>query len=252
MANPLGDDFISNLKAHDDIKIDIDTDEVTAVSRGVAAGEDIEDTAVNTGNFAGIQNASGHVDARDAIVGNDNVRLDADGSGAVALGGSATNVSAENANLGRGDLTNVVSHGGGQTIVGDGNETTGDVNVNAAGISGNANFAIGDNNQQLADQHNLSVVDESFTDNSVETTDLDFSNRSVTTFAQDNSVDVDSRFDLDASDNSARTFEDNSRFEDNSVFEDNDSFEARLNQTDINSRVDLDDSDDNNIDVLDA
>ncbi|MFN0089583.1 MAG: hypothetical protein ACKVWR_04825 [Acidimicrobiales bacterium] len=252
MAKQFGEDFISNLKAHDDIRIDLDTDSVLAADRGVAAGEDIEDSAVNTGNFAGIQNGSGHVDARDAIIGDDNVRLDANGSGAVALGGNALNVDAYNANLGSGDLTNVESYGGGQTVVGDGNETTGDVDVHAHDVSGNFNLAVGDGNAQLADQHNFSLIDLSQEDNSVRELNVDASNRSVFTDESDNSVDIDSRFDLDASDNSVRSFEDNSRLEDNSVFEDNDSFEARLTQTDINSRVDLDDSDDNNLDVLDA
>ncbi|MFN0089571.1 MAG: hypothetical protein ACKVWR_04765 [Acidimicrobiales bacterium] len=252
MANPLGDDFISNLKAHDDIRIDIDTDEVLAADRGVAAGDDIEDSAVNTGNFAGIQNASGHVDARDAIIGDDNVRLNADGSGAVALGGNATNVDAFNANLGSGDLTNVETHGRGQTVVGDGNETTGDVDVRAHDVSGNFNLAVGDKNLQSADQHNTDIFDASVEDNSVREFNLDASDRSVFTDKSDNSFTLNEDTRIDASDNSVFSEQDNSRFENNSVFEDNDSFEARANLTDIESRVDLDDSDDNNIDVLDA
>ncbi|MFN0089573.1 MAG: hypothetical protein ACKVWR_04775 [Acidimicrobiales bacterium] len=250
MAKQFGEDFISNLKAHDDIRIDIDTDEVLAADRGVAAGEDIEDSAVNSGNFAGIQNGSGHVHAQDAIIGDDNVRLDANGSGAVALGGNATNVNAYNANLGSGDLTNVESYGGGQTVVGDGNETTGDVDVRAHDVSGNFNLAIGDKNLQSADQHNTDIFDASVEDNSVVKTDLDFSDRSVTTLAQDNSqtFDIDTR--IDESDNSIFSVEDNSREIDNSVFQDNDELDLRAEFTRLDSNVDLDDSDDNNLDVL--
>ncbi|MFN0089576.1 MAG: hypothetical protein ACKVWR_04790 [Acidimicrobiales bacterium] len=250
---------LNNITADGDVRLDVNQNAVTATGGGVAAGGNIDGSAVNTGNLQGVQNAAGQVDAKGAIVGDDNVKVDANGAKAVSVGGNATNVEAENANLGSGDLTNVESgkrgdddddDDEGQTVVGRGNETTGKVDVDARNVEGNANAAIGDKNAQRADQGNTDVEDRSVEDNSKETTTVDASNRSRTTDESDNSVTARQNTDIDKSDNSEQRAEDNRRVEDNSRTEDNDEADVRLTDTRLDSDVRLDDSDGNNVDSL--
>jgi hypothetical protein len=247
---------ITDLSAEGDIELDIDEDLTRADRGAVAVGEDVRDSAINTGRFEGIQNAGdGDVDADRAVIGDGNITFHDSDVGAASFGrGDATNVAAENANLGDGTindinadnanvgggtLIDVESSGGGQTVVGSGNELVGDVDFEADDVDGNLNFALGDDNQQLASQDNDSFVDQSTTDNSVELTSVD------------NSIDDSFNTQFDESFNTTQDLtsvvEDNDVFEDNDSFEDNSSFTSEFEKTELD--VDLDDVDDTDLDV---
>lgn len=236
---------LMDIEAGDDVEVDVDETTTTAVGGGVAAGDDIDDSSVNTGHFSGIQNSGhGFVDAEDAVIGDGNTVIEGSSVGAFAQGGGdATNVAAGLANLGSGDLTNVVSHGSGQTVVGNFNETLGDVDVDLDDVSGNANLAIGDGNQQLANQANTTVVDQSFNDNSVNTyvedNSVEDSFNTVGSFNEDNDVELTTVVDQSIED--SFNPEDSFDVEDNSVFE----LEQELEQL----RIELDHADDNDLDV---
>ena len=223
----------------------------------VAVGEDLEDSSVNTGRFEGIQNSGhGDVDADRAVFGDGNITLHNSDVGAMSFGrGDATNVHADNANLGdgvindvdaggnanvgSGTLIDVDSSGGGQTVVGSGNELTGDVDVDLDDVEGNANLAIGDGNDQVAVQDNDFTLDQSFEDNSVRVLEVD------------NSVEDSFNTEVEDSFNTEQDLtsvvEDNDTFEDNDSFVDNSTFESEFERTEID--VDLDDVDDTDVDI---
>ncbi|MPY95381.1 MAG: hypothetical protein GEV08_20700 [Acidimicrobiia bacterium] len=247
---------ISDLSAEGDIDLDIDEDLTRADRGAVAVGDDIDDSAINTGRFEGIQNAGdGSVDAEEAVIGDGNITFNDSDVGAASFGrGDATNVEADNANLGDGTindiradnanvgdgtLTDVNTSGGGQTVVGSGNEVVGDVDVEFDDVSGNANFALGDDNQQLATQDNDSFIDQSTTDNSVELTSVD------------NSIDDSFNRTFEESFNTEQDLtsvvEDNDVFEDNDRFTDNSTFESEFESTEVD--VDLERVDDTDLDV---
>ena len=228
-----------------DIDLDVDTETVGADRGGVAAGGDISDTAVNTGALYGIQNADGDVDAADAVIGNGNITFSGGDLGAVALGGSATNVEAGgsanlgsgtlneisggNVNMGSGQLINVDSNGG-QTVVGSGNELTGDVDVEMDDVDGNANLAIGDGNEQVAVQEDSFSLDTSHTDNSVDT------------YFTDNSINdsgnllVDDSFNTDVE--ASADIEDNDVYEDNDTTTNTSSWRGSFSETEIDTDLD--------------
>ncbi len=235
--------------------IDIDEDTVEADRGAVAVGDDIDESAVNTGRFSGIQNADGDVDADGATIGDGNITLTGSDVGAMSFGrGDATNVEADNANLGRGDLNDidaenanvgrgtlidVDSQGDGQTIVGSGNEVTGDVDVDMDDVSGNANLAIGDHNEQTAVQDNDTSIDQSYTDNSTHS------------YVEDNSVS--DSFNTEYHDSFNTETELTSTYEDNDVFEDNDSYvdasSYESTETDVDTDVDLHHVEDTDLDL---
>lgn len=251
----MGDKF-SDIWAGWDVDVDIDEENVRADRGAVAVGEDLEDSSVNTGRFEGIQNSGhGDVDADRAVFGDGNITLHDSDVGAMSFGkGDATNVAAENANLGDGTindidaqnanvgdgtLIDVDSQGDGQTVVGSGNELTGDVRVDLHDVEGNANVAIGDGNEQAAVQDNDFVLDQSFTDNSVEVLEVD------------NSIDDSFNTTLEDSFNTSQELtsvvEDNDVFEDNDRFTDNSTTEFDTELTELD--VDLHHVDDSDVDV---
>ena len=240
-----------------DTEIDIETETVEADRGAVAVGDDLEDSAVNTGRFEGIQNGGhGDVDASFATIGDGNVTLTGSEVGAMSFGrGDATNVvadgnvnmgsgtlndiAAENVNLGSGKLTDVDSFGGGQTVVGNGNEVTGDVSVDMDDVEGNANLAIGDGNDQAAVQDNDFSLDASYTDNS------------VTSYSEDNSVEDSFNTEVEDSFNTeaelTAVYEDNDVVEDNDVWHDASSYEYSYSETDLDA--DLHHVDDTEVDL---
>lgn len=66
---------------------------VQADDGAVAAGGDIEDSAVNTGNLDGVQ-AGGDVNVEDSVVGDDNTAIEDSDIGAFADGGDAVSIDA--------------------------------------------------------------------------------------------------------------------------------------------------------------
>jgi hypothetical protein len=249
-------DKINDIWAWDDVDIDVESEEVRADRGAVAVGDDLDDSSVNTGRFEGIQNSGhGDVDADRAVFGDGNITLHDSQVGAMSFGrGDATNVDAENANLGDGTINDInadnanvgngtlidaENHGDGQLVVGSGNELTGDVDVDVDDVDGNLNLAIGDDNEQLALQDNDTSIDQSFTDNSVELTEIDNS------IEDSGNLEVEDSFNLEQDFTSV--VEDNDVFEDNDRFEDNSTFESSFEETDLD--VELDDVDDTDVDV---
>jgi hypothetical protein len=209
----------------DDIKnldVDIRPEITTATKGGVAAGDDIDDSSVNTGSFQGIQNSGhGFVDAQDAIIGNGNMVFENSEIGAFALGGNASNteIDGENVLLGGGVLNNAEVHGDGQAVAGMGNDVQGDTNVALLGVDGPVNLAIGDNNDQSALEVNETFIDQSYTDNS------------VTEYTSETTVDYTS------------TYEDN----DTVSYDDHSSYESYYKEEDYD--VHVDDSEDTDVDL---
>ncbi|MPY94390.1 MAG: hypothetical protein GEV08_15410 [Acidimicrobiia bacterium] len=251
----MGDRF-NDIWAGWDVDIDIDEENVRADRGAVAVGDDLEDSSVNTGRFEGIQNSgNGDVDAEEAVIGDGNITLNDSEVGALAFGrGDATNVDAENANLGDGTindinadnanvgdgtLLDVNTSGDGQTVVGSGNELVGDVDVDVDDVEGNANVAIGDDNEQVAVQDNDFSLDQSVTDNSVEVLEIDNSVEDSGNLAVEDSFNLEQ--DLTS------VVEDNDVFEDNDSFVDNSTFESEFEATEVD--VDLDRVDDTDLDV---
>jgi hypothetical protein len=174
--------FELNINGDDITNLDLDfRPEITTASQGgVAAGDDIDDSSVNTGSFQGIQNSGhGFVDAEDAIIGNGNMVFENSEIGAFALGGNASNteIDGENVLLGGGVLNNAEVHGDGQAVAGMGNDVQGDTNVALLGVDGPVNLAIGDNNDQSALEVNETFIDQSYTDNSVWTYESEVNER---------------------------------------------------------------------------
>ena len=188
-----------------DIDVDQDIDETTTAADrgGVAAGDDINRSPVNTGNFSGVQSA-GEVDADHAVFGNGNTVLNDSTVGAFALRGDATNVDARggNALLGQGTINDIDNSGQGQVALGNNNRLTGDVDVDVDDVDGNLNLAIGDDNQQRADQDNSTTVEDSFnTDNSVEDSfNTKFEDSFNTETTVEDSFNTDERFTLEDND----------------------------------------------------
>lgn len=240
----------------EDVDIDIDTREQNTIAdRGsVAAGDDIDDSAINTGRFAGIQNAGqGYVDAEGAVIGDDNITFQDSNVGAAAFGGDATNVQAagnanlgsgtindldagENLNFGSGTLTDVDAGYADQVIVGDENRVTGDVDVDVDDVSGNANLAIGDNNQQLATQDNDTIIDQSVTDNSQTSTFVDHSVTDSFNQQFDDSFNTQQEI--------TTVTEDNDLWQDNDTWTDNSEYTREYTRTDVDTELDyVDDTD---------
>src|SRR5215207_1060426 len=102
-------DKVNDIFAGDDVDIDIEEDEVRADRGAVAVGDDVDESSINTGRFEGIQNSGdGDVDADGAVFGDGNITLNDSDVGAMSFGrGDATNVDAENANLGDGTINDI-------------------------------------------------------------------------------------------------------------------------------------------------
>jgi hypothetical protein len=157
---------ISDLSADGDITLALDQENVTASDGAVAAGEDIEDSNVNTGEVNGIQGDGNTAD--DLVFGDGNMVTE----------DNDTNVFQNN-----GDAT---------ALEGDGNTVT---QVDVSGSS-DTNIALGDGNSMSADDIDNSVdnsVDNSIND-SFDTEDSFNTDNSVTdsfnTDIDDHSVDV--------------------------------------------------------------
>jgi hypothetical protein len=249
-------DKISDIWAGWDVDIDVESEEVRADRGAVAVGDDVDDSSINTGRFEGIQNSgNGDVDADRAVFGDGNITLHDSEVGAMSFGrGDATNVDAENANLGDGTINDINAEnanvgngtliaaendGDGQLVVGSGNELTGDVDVDIDDVEGNANLAIGDGNEQAAVQDNDFLLDQSVEDNSVEVLEVDNSVKDSFNTELDDSFNATQELTSVVEDNDI--FEDNDRFTDNSTTE----FDTELTEVD----VDLDDVDDTDLDV---
>jgi len=211
-----------------------DGSQVNTGDEAVQAGGDILDSTIATGDVGG--SVTG--DVYDSIVGDDNQVIDDSIVGAAAFGeGDATNVSAENANLGDGtivsdtygdvtlnqgdgDLTQIEDSVLSESVVGGGSVESNDI---AVGADGGSSVAFGDGAESSAETqttvvgHNegtLQVADDGtqtgLTDNSVNDSfdveesfnyDLDVTDASV-----NDSFDVEDSFDTD---NSVTTTEDN-------------------------------------------
>ncbi len=196
VVNKAGDTIVDNriiteINAQGDVKnveIEIKPNNTTATDGGVAAGDDIDDSAVNTGSVKGVQNAGeGQVDAEDAIIGDKNTEIEDSEIGAIAQGGDASNtdIDGENVLVGDGELNNSEVDGDGTAVAGKGNDTAGDTDVKVEDVDGPVNVAAGDANDQAAAEQDTTVVDQSQTDNSVETTDIE-ENVAVDTTVEDN------------------------------------------------------------------
>ena len=217
--------FDFEINAKGDVKnldLDFEPTITTATQGGVAAGEDIDDSSVNTGSFQGIQNSGhGEVDAEDAIFGNGNMVFENSDIGAFALGGDATNtdIDGENVLLGGGVLNNAEVHGDGQAVAGMGNDVQGDTSVNLHNVDGPLNLAIGDGNDQSALEQDTFVLDQSVEDNS------------VWTYDSETNVDWSESYE----DNDSYSYDDHSRTE------------FTVEETDLD--IDVEDSDDTVIDA---
>ena len=196
VVNKAGDTIVDNriiteINAQGDVKnveIEIKPNNTTATDGGVAAGDDIDDSAVNTGSVKGVQNAGeGQVDAEDAIIGDKNTEIEDSEIGAIAQGGDASNtdIDGENVLVGDGELNNSEVDGDGTAVAGKGNDVAGDTDVKVEDVDGPVNVAAGDANDQAAAEQDTTVVDQSQTDNSVETTDIE-ENVAVDTTVEDN------------------------------------------------------------------
>jgi hypothetical protein len=227
VINKAGDTIVDNsvnVNIDGDVKnadIVIAPNNVTATQGGVAAGGDIDDSAVNTGKLEGVQNAGdGTVDAEDAVIGDKNTVIEDSEVGALAQGGDAqnTDIDGKNVLVGDGELNNAEVDGEGQAVAGKGNDVADDTAVDIEDVDGPVNVAAGDDNDQGAAEADVTAIDQSVTDNSVETTDIE------------ETVQVET------------TVEDNDGF----TSDDNSSFELTQEETDIFAQVD--DSEDTDID----
>lgn len=200
VVNKAGDTFVDNsidnsidveVNAKGDVKnvdINVSPTNTTATQGGVAAAGDIDDSAVNTGSVEGVQNAGdGEVDAEDAVIGDKNTVVKDSDVGAIAVGGDAenTDIDGKNVVVGDGELNNSEVEGDGTAVAGKGNDTAGDTDVDVDDVDGPVNVAAGDDNEQGAAEQDTTVVDQSQTDNSVETTDIE-ENVAVDTSIEDN------------------------------------------------------------------
>jgi hypothetical protein len=237
-----------NITAFGDVNQDFDNDVVSgdeAVAAGdgsqvntgdeaVQAGGDILDSTIATGDVGG--SVTG--DVYDSIVGDGNQVIDDSIVGAASFGeGDATNVVAENANLGDGtivddtygdvtlnqgdgDLTQIEGSVLSESVVGDGSVESNDVAISA---SEGSSVAFGDGAESSAETQTtvvgendgtLQVADDAtqtgLTDNSINdsfdiedsfNTDVEYTDESI-----NDSFDIEDSFDPD---NSTTTTEDN-------------------------------------------
>ncbi len=96
----------------------------------VVVGGDVEDSAVNTGEFDGVQ-GGGDVSIEDSAIGDANVLVNDSEFDALAVGGDATAVEAGgNANVGSGTQVDIDAGGDVASAVGDSNDLTGDQTAN--------------------------------------------------------------------------------------------------------------------------
>ncbi len=96
----------------------------------VVVGGDVEDSAVNTGQFEGVQ-GGGDVSIEDSAIGDANVLVNDSEFDALAVGGDATAVEAGgNANVGSGTQVDIDAGGDVASAVGDSNDLTGDQTAN--------------------------------------------------------------------------------------------------------------------------
>jgi hypothetical protein len=240
-----------NITAFGDVNQEFDNDVVSgdgAVAAGdgsqvntgdgaVQAGGDIENSTVATGDVGG----SVFDDATDSVIGDDNQVISNSDVGAASFGsGDATNVEAENANLGDGVIVD---------------DTNGDVNLNTGA---------GDFTQISDSSFNESVVG----DGSVESNDitLDVDDGSSVAFGEGASSSAETQdVDIDGNTGTIQVADDGTQtgVTDNSVndsFNNTDSFNTDIEQTDnsIDDSFDVEDSfnldasqTDNSIDVQD-
>jgi hypothetical protein len=161
--------FEKEYKFEQDLHYNQDINDVRASQGSVAAGQDIHDTAINTGWFKGVQAGSGPVYADHAVIGDGNTSVQDSTIGAIATNGSsATNVPG-NAVFGSGSLNDI--HGDGQvaqghsSIVdldnhGNGNLNYGSGTLNDVDTHGNGPVAVDHSsaNQVTAGDHGQAVL----------------------------------------------------------------------------------------------
>lgn len=96
---------ITEINARGDVDFDLDVENDTTIADdgGVAVNGNLEDSTVNTGVNTGII-AGDDVGVEDSIIGDDNLQVNDTEAEAFAVGGDATSVEADNANLGSGEL----------------------------------------------------------------------------------------------------------------------------------------------------
>jgi hypothetical protein len=266
-----------NIEAFGDVNQDFDNDVVSgdgAVAAGdasqvntgdgaVQAGGDITDATIATGDVQG--SVTG--DVSDSVVGDENQVIDDSTVGAAAFGGGdATNVAAENANLGDGtiveggqgdlafnqgdgDLTQIEDSTLSESVVGGGTVQSNDVDI-AAGEGSSVAFGDGSD----ADSGDVSVSDNYGT---VQVAG-DGASQAATT---DNSISDSGNYTVDASDNSVDNsldYSDNSvdasvttdlDYSDNSVDYSDNSVETTVDSSDNSIDTYTDQSDDDGLDV---
>jgi hypothetical protein len=252
-ATIMSDQTITEINAGDDVEFDqtLESDKIIAAGGGIAVDGDVEESAFNTGINTGIV-AGDDVDLDDSTIGNGNLEIEDSDVGAFALGGDATNIEADNVNMGKGDLLDVNTDGGdAQVVNGNGNQVFGDIDVDAEDADGPNNFVFGNNNDANALEDNSTTVEDSFnTDNSIEdsfNTELDDSFNQSFEDNDTTELSIDDSGNVVEEDNDVSTFDAALSFEDNSVQEDNDSF-ALDADVDV-AEVELDDADFNDLDL---
>jgi hypothetical protein len=214
-----------NITAFGDVTQDFDNDVVSgdgAVAAGddsqvntgagaVQAGDDIEDSTIATGDVGG--SVTG--DVNDSIVGDDNEAIIDSTVGAASFGsGDATNVNAENANLGdgtivsdtngdvtlnegAGDLTQIENSELSESVVGGGSVESNDVSIDA---DDGSSVAFGDGAQSSAETQDVEVYDNTGT---VQVAD-DATQTGLTDNSVNDSYNLDGSFntDIEQTDNS--------------------------------------------------
>lgn len=132
-----GDQFVdqsvnTTILAEGDVDFDQNIENTANVGDdgAVVVGGDLSDSAVNTGQFDGVQGA-GDVSIEDSAIGDANVLVNDSEFDALAVGGDATNVEAEgNANVGSGTQVDIDAGGDANSAVGDDNNFAGDQTAN--------------------------------------------------------------------------------------------------------------------------
>ena len=132
-----GDQFVdqsvnTTILAEGDVDFDQDISNTANVGDdgAVVVGGDVEDSAVNTGEFDGVQ-GGGDVSIEDSAIGDANVLVNDSEFDALAVGGDATSVEAGgNANVGSGTQVDIDAGGDVASAVGDSNDLTGDQTAN--------------------------------------------------------------------------------------------------------------------------
>ena len=225
-------DFDNDVVSGDHAAAAGDGSQVNTGDGAVQAGGDIYDSTVATGDVEG----SVFDDATDSVIGDGNQVISDSTVGAAAFGsGDATNVEAENANLGdgvivsdtngdanvntgEGDFTQIDGSSFDESVVGDGSVESNDIDVTA---DDGSSVAFGDGADSSAESQDVEVYDNSgtvqvaddatqtaLTDNSIN--DSYNNDGSFNTDVTETDNSIDDSFDTEGSFNVDDSVEDNS------------------------------------------